>query len=217
MDEEIASPLERSAKIDELSRRIDDIMAFQKKPKPWYDTGLIISGLAFFISLVTTVLSLYRTHQQDINNLKTQLRNTIQQSGALVLQSVEMQSKYKDNQQTMLALSSALNSQNIGLAREAYTLTKALGSNATSLDLLGSANALINSEEYSLAEELLKDAVARATRAVEHFSVANPQRLAIPERTTGRSACVLQESARHLRQISTGSKQRNFRQYHPGV
>jgi tetratricopeptide (TPR) repeat protein len=157
--------------VADLNRRIDDIVAFQKRAKPWYqDTGFIISGSAFVISVVTTMFSLYRTHQQDINNLKTQLRDTIQKSSLLVVQSVELNAKHRNDQQTILALSSALNSQNIGLAREAYTLTKSLGSNASSLDLIGAANALINSEEFSLAEELLKDAVARAARAIEYFA-----------------------------------------------
>ena len=54
-----------------LNRRVDDLVALQTKRPPWYrDPPVLISASAFLISLVTTGLSLHRTHQQDVNALK---------------------------------------------------------------------------------------------------------------------------------------------------
>ena len=76
--------------IEALNRRVDDIAAFQSKRPPWYrDPPVLISASAFLISLVTTVLSLHRTHQQDVNALKVQLRAAIQQTSNLAMQHME--------------------------------------------------------------------------------------------------------------------------------
>jgi hypothetical protein len=151
-----------------LDRRIDDIVAFQKRKGPWYrDTGVAISAAAFFISVMTTVASWYRAHQQDINALKTELRAAIQQSNALQMQNIELMVKYKDDNQTLLAASSTLNNQNVASAQEAYSLVEALGDSASALDLTLTANALNNSQETVLAEELLKKATARVNNSLE--------------------------------------------------
>jgi hypothetical protein len=66
--------------LDTINRRIDDIVAFQKRGVPWYrDTGLTISVAAFFFSIVTSSITAYRTLQQDINSRKAALQSLIQQ------------------------------------------------------------------------------------------------------------------------------------------
>jgi hypothetical protein len=63
-----------------LNSRIDDIVAFQNRKRPWYrDTALLISGVAFATSIVTSVISGYRTYRQDINSRKDALQTVIQE------------------------------------------------------------------------------------------------------------------------------------------
>ena len=151
-----------------LNRRIDDLVAFQKRKAPWYrDTGLVISAAAFFISVMTTIVSLYRTHQQDINALKVELHNIIQQANSLILQNLELAVKYKDDNQRALQAASTLNTQNVVLAKQAHAVVRALGNSASSLDMTTTASALMQSSELILAEELLKEAVKRAENSVE--------------------------------------------------
>jgi hypothetical protein len=157
--------------VEAINRRIDDIVTFQKRKGPWYkDTGLMISAAAFFISIMTTVVSWYRTYQQDVNAMKTQLRSAIQQASGLAIQNAELSLKFKDDQQNFLSASSALNTQNIVLARQAYSLSKSLGASASAMELTAAANALIASSEMLLAEELLKEAVLRAKNSVEYVA-----------------------------------------------
>ena len=157
--------------VEAVNRRVDDIVAFQKRKVPWYrDTALMISAAAFFISIMTTVVSWYRTYQQDVNAMKTQLRSAIQQASGLAVQNAELALKFKDDQQNFLSASSALNTQNIILARQAYSLSKALGTSASAMELSAAANALIASSEMLFAEELLRDAVGRAKNSVEYVA-----------------------------------------------
>ena len=75
-----------------MNARIDDVVAFQRKKGPWYrDTSLLIAGAAFFVSLVTSGISAYRTYRQDINSREDALHSIIQQSFATSLSSVATQ------------------------------------------------------------------------------------------------------------------------------
>ena len=130
----------------------------------------MISAAAFFISIMTTVVSWYRTYQQDIISLRAELRTIIQDTNKVSLLHLELFEKYKDNQQAFLNASSTLNSQNIVLAKAAYSLIKQLGGSASSLDLTTTANALIQSSEFLLAEELLKMAAKRAANSIEEVA-----------------------------------------------
>ena len=121
-----------------LGRRIDDIVAFQKERKGWYrDGSLLVAVAAFFISMITAVISAYHTHRQDVDALRTQLRSPIIAAGNLSVQNVEYLAKYKDNAEMMLAISTALNGQNFVLASQAYSISRTLGSSATSVELSG--------------------------------------------------------------------------------
>jgi hypothetical protein len=155
--------------VDALHRRIDDIVSFQKKRGPWYrDPALIISASAFFISVMTTVVSWHRTYQQDVSALKTQLRAAIQQANNLAMQNMELYEKFKNDNSRLLNAASILNTQNVIVAKEAYSLAKALGNAASSLELASAAQALLASDESLLAEDLLNDAVTRAENSVSY-------------------------------------------------
>lgn len=152
-----------------LDKRIDDIVAFQRRKYPWYrDTSLIISVAAFFISVVTTVVSWYRTYQQDINAIQLQLSNVLQQTHALKLQNMEYFAKYKDDPGLYSQLSVALNERNVQLAREAYSLARSLGNSASAIHLIAASQALSVSDVNLLSEELLKKGIDRSENSVEY-------------------------------------------------
>ena len=154
--------------ISALNRRIDDIVAFQKQRRPWYaDTGVLISAAAFFISVMTTAVSWYRSYQQDVVALRTELRTAIQAANMLQLQNIESFSKYGADNPTFLAVSSTLNAQNFAIAQQAYSVVTALGASASAIDLTSTANALVNSGQLLLAEILLKQATARAQNSLD--------------------------------------------------
>jgi tetratricopeptide (TPR) repeat protein len=152
-----------------LNQRIDDLIAGQKQSTSWYrNPSFITSVAAIFISVMTTAMSWYRTYQQDITALKTQLANTLQQTSAIQMQNVELMSKYKDDHTSYHRLSVALNGQNLILAKQAYSLARSLGSATPAVNLTTIANALLQSQEISLAEDLFRQAVERAENSVEY-------------------------------------------------
>ena len=170
-----------------VRRRIDDIVAFQqKKPSLYRDTGIMISAAAFFISVMTTVVSWYRTYQQDVEAKKTQLRTVLLQAYALNIQNIELGHKLKDDYAAFMNASSTLNAQNLMLAKEAYAVARSLGKSASSMDLVSVANALIQSSEVSLVEDLLKQAVERAENSVERLAAL--RLLGSTQYATGRRA-----------------------------
>jgi len=78
--------------IGDINRRINDIVAFQKNKDPWYrDTGILISAAAFFVSIVTSGLSAYRTYRQDINSRKEALQSVIQQYHTIMIDNISKQ------------------------------------------------------------------------------------------------------------------------------
>jgi hypothetical protein len=119
---------------------------------------------------MTTVYSWQRNNQQDQITMRNELHSAIQEAASLFVQNAEFMVKYKNDMASMGVISTAENRKNIILARQAYVLTKALGSSATSLDLSGAAEALINSQDFLLAEELLKTAADRAHSANEYYA-----------------------------------------------
>jgi hypothetical protein len=152
-----------------INRRIDDLIAGQRQSTAWYrNPSFITSAAAIFISVATTAMSWYRTYQQDITSLQSRLASTLQQANLLQIQSVDLMAKYKDDQPRLLHVSSTLTAQNLILSKQAYTLARALGSSAGSVNLLTIAYSLMQSNEVTLADDLLRQAIARAENSVEY-------------------------------------------------
>jgi hypothetical protein len=166
-----------------INRRIDDIVAFQKRREPWYrDTGVLISVAAFFISVVTSVITAYRTHQQDINSRKDALHTVIQQYNATQLHSVEMQLAfltfardkssgplYEMSQNLSAAATGTAGLATALLSKQAYSLVRQLGSNASSIDLGEVASILYYNGQFALSENIYKDAVSFSENAFEYI------------------------------------------------
>lgn len=152
-----------------IKQRINDIVAGQHRSSMWYRNPSFITSLAaIFISVTTTAVSWYRTYQQDITSLQGQLAATLQQANALQLQAIDLAAKYKDDQPNLLRAATTFNAQNLILAKQAYTLARSLGSAASPVNLTTIAHALMQSNEVTLAEDLLRQAVLRAENSVEY-------------------------------------------------
>ncbi|MBM3526573.1 MAG: tetratricopeptide repeat protein [Alphaproteobacteria bacterium] len=160
-----------STELAVLRQRIDDIVAGQQRSTAWYrNPSFITSCAAIFISVTTTVVSWYRTYQQEIASLRGQLASTLHQTAGIHLQNVELMAKYRNDQPSMLRLSTTLNAQNLLLAKQAYSLARELGSAASAASLTTVANSLMQSNEVTLAEDLLQKAIARAENSVEYIA-----------------------------------------------
>jgi len=168
-----------------MNGRIDDIVAFQKRKDPWFrDTSLIISSAAFFISLVTSGISAYRTYRQDINSRKDALQATIQQYYATSLSNVASQfsfqkdlggpsdPKYASSQYFANGATTIVQSANVALAKQALSLVNELGKNASSVDLGETALILGTVNQFSVGEELYKRALDTAVNSVEYLGSA---------------------------------------------
>lgn len=152
-----------------LNQRIDDLIAGQRSRSIWYrNPSFVTSVAAIFISTMTTVVSWYRTYQQDITSLQIQLAATLQQANSAQLQAIDMMAKYKDDQPSLLRVSSTMNAQNLILIKQAYALARSLGNAASPINLTNIAYALMQSNEVTLAENLLHQAIARSENSVEY-------------------------------------------------
>ena len=169
-DEPPASQPDRMSRLAVLETRLDALASVNQQPKkPWYkEPSVIISAAAFIISIVTTVVSGYRTYRQDIEAQKNQLRTVLLQLNSGTLQAAELMTKYQKDP-SITTISSALNVQNIITAKQAYVLVKTLGSDSSSLDYSLVSYALFNTREVILAEELAQRALEKASNATEYM------------------------------------------------
>ncbi|HEX9471173.1 MAG TPA: hypothetical protein VF957_16695 [Bradyrhizobium sp.] len=156
-------------RIDLLEARLDELLADRKPKTPWFkEPSLIISIAAFFISVVTTTTSEYRTYRQGVEAQKAQLRTLVLQLNSGSLQAVELAAKYKGDP-SLVTISSVLNVQNTLAAKQAYQLVKAIGKDATSMDFGIVAYALGTAGELLLGQELGLVALNRATNATDYL------------------------------------------------
>ncbi|MFO1102681.1 MAG: hypothetical protein U1E20_07250 [Methylocystis sp.] len=148
-------------RLSALEARVDTLSAEteKKKSKSFVkDPTQLIAVAAFIISLGTTIMSAYRTYQQDKSQIKSDLRTTIMQLNANYLTGTEMSIKYKDNEH-LSSLASYVNSYNTLNARQAYSILRELGSSASAFDHIYVSFALKNSGNFASAEQLAKRAV----------------------------------------------------------
>jgi hypothetical protein len=168
-----------------MNARIDDVVAFQQRKGPWYrDTSLLIAGAAFFISLVTSGISAYRTYRQDINSREDALHGIIQQSIATALSNIAAQfsfqkdltgttdPKYPMSQNFSNAAQGIYGNATQTFAKQGLSLVNELGGNASSVDLVETGLLLAAANQFNSAEDLYKRAVDAAVNSVEYVGAA---------------------------------------------
>src|SRR5262249_6425460 len=147
-----------------MNARIDDIVAFQQRKGLWYrDTALLISEAAFFISLVTSGISAYRTYRQDINSREDALHSTIQQYYAASHNSSFITRNFSGSpeQITQIAIQT--------LAKRSLSIVDELGRNASAVDLVDAGMILANVNEFNSAEHLFTRAIDAAVNPGEYL------------------------------------------------
>ena len=168
-----------------MNARIDDIVAFQERKRPWYrDTSLLISVAAFFLALATSGISAYRTYRQDINSRKDALHSIFQQYHTTLLSGLATQfafqkdmpattdPKYPLFQNSITAQQQILMAANATYAKQANSLVGELGRNASANDLTETGLLSGTLNQFNLAEDLYKRAMDASVTVYEYVSAA---------------------------------------------
>lgn len=94
---------------------------------PWYrNIPVIISMLALMFSFGTTYVSNKRIRAQDVQALKSDLRNMLQQLAGLPIKNFELTKKYADDPNAISFMGGQLNQENVLLSSQAAELIRKL-------------------------------------------------------------------------------------------
>src|SRR3974390_1635385 len=78
----------------------------QASKKPWFkDIATVISLAAFLFSFGTTIVSYKRANDEDIHNLKSELRGILQRLATLPKENIEIKRKYLSDPSAILEIS----------------------------------------------------------------------------------------------------------------
>jgi tetratricopeptide (TPR) repeat protein len=151
--------------ITHLRNRVDSAEeAAKAAKKPWYrNISTVISIAAFAFSFGTTIVSYYRTKEQDVHSLRAELRGIEQRLMALPKESVEAFTKYRSDPDALRVLSGFLNQENLILSQQANDALKRLPKDQiTATDYRAVAVALVNSRNFELAMVNFRNALTVA-------------------------------------------------------
>jgi hypothetical protein len=97
----------------------------------WQEPAILIAAMAFLLSLVTTIISAWTSHQKDIHDQQEQLVKLILDMKDLRLQWSDISNQYKNDPGTLSSLRTTLATQERAIQRYAVALARSLGSNAS--------------------------------------------------------------------------------------
>ena len=165
--------LDQTSRLAAIEGRVDVLVsAAGQFQTPWFrNPSFIISLAAFLISIVTTVASAYRTYREDVEAQRAQLRTVFSQLNSVELRAAEYSAKF-NNHPALAGIRSTLNTQSMFLAKQAYTLVKEIGDDASAIDLAFAGYAVANVGEMALGEELEMKALEKAKNATEYIGAA---------------------------------------------
>ncbi len=152
--------------ITHLRNKVDFIAEENQEAKgPWFkNIATVISVAAFLFSFGTTIVSYKRTNDQDIHNLKSELRSLLQRLAALPKENLEIYKKYQTEPNTIAVLSGYLNQENLLLSKQANEVIKRLPKDQVSAtDYTAVAMALEQSRNFDTATANFNNALAVAT------------------------------------------------------
>lgn len=114
----------------------------------WHKSpATIISIFALLFSFSTTIVSYYRTQNEDIQLARTELRSILQRLSYLLIDAFEFDQKYKDNPEASI-LSGNLNQENSLLAQQASEIIDKFPSEISASEYLSISLALINAGDF---------------------------------------------------------------------
>jgi tetratricopeptide (TPR) repeat protein len=150
---------------DEITHLRNKVDRIDESKKSWTkDISTFISVAAFLFSFGTTIVSYKRANEQDIHNLKSELRTILQRLAALPKENMEIFTKYAADKNTVAILSGYVGQENLLLSKQANEVLKRLPSDQVSAtDYSAVALALAQSRNYDEAIADFKHALAVAT------------------------------------------------------
>lgn len=146
--------------VTQNDREIDALQIEMAKPqRPWYrDVATIVAVIALLFSFGTTVVSIYRTRQQDIRDARTELRSHLQRLSVLAKENAEL--KNTQDEEIRAGLSGILgNEYRLTAQQSAEVIDNIPPSYMSSAEYIAVANALIVSSSPDVARGLLKRAI----------------------------------------------------------
>jgi tetratricopeptide (TPR) repeat protein len=181
--EELADARRRDAAVEHLVGRVADVearlntvteaarqcdqeidalqIAAATAERPWFrDASVLVSALAFLLSIVTTAVSIHKGDQQETQALRGELRGFIQRLSAIPRENLELTSRYGPVMGTQL--SSALNAENRLIAHQAREVIGRIPDLVTPLEYNVVAFSLMAGGEYGEAAKLYQDAIKAA-------------------------------------------------------
>jgi hypothetical protein len=133
--------------------------------RPWWQNyPLLVSVLAFTLSLITSVISAYVAHVRDIHDEESQLAATLGIIQDLNPKQVELHEQYKTTPYES-QVSGLINNEVNSALHTAAKLGLHLGSKATSADLTAIAQGVYGLGEYKVSLKLLQYALTAAESA----------------------------------------------------
>lgn len=145
-----------------LKREVDALqIVVHSQSTPWYrNISTLISVIALIFSFGTTYVSYVKAKNQDIQNLRVELRGLLQRLSALPKENVEMMKKYESDQASLISIGGFLNQENALLSRQAAEIARKIPSEYISAtELSAIANALLYSYNIDGAKELFTKAI----------------------------------------------------------
>ena len=155
-------------RLDEMKQQIDALQILVAGRSPWYeDVSLWVAIIALVFSSGTTLFSYYRMHEQDILNLRQELRGLLQRLSTLPRENVENIKKYEADPAAMTAIGGFINQENTLLARQAAEIARKLPAKSVSaVEYYSVAIALQNAYDLEGAGEFLE----KATQFAKDFN-----------------------------------------------
>jgi tetratricopeptide (TPR) repeat protein len=174
--------------ITHLRNKMDSIAEEnQAAKKPWFkNISTFISVAAFLFSFGTTIVSYKRANDQDIHNLRSELRGILQRLTALQKENAEMTQKFSSDPNTVALLSGEIKQENTLLSKQSNEIIKRLPQDQVSaIDYLSVAQALFASRDFNDAIADSKNALAIASTLDDEVDALRS--LAIFETRTGKT------------------------------
>jgi tetratricopeptide (TPR) repeat protein len=140
-----------------------------KAEKSWYkDASVLIALLAFLFSFGTTLVSIHRTNQQDVQAARAELRGLIQRLNALPKENLE--ANKATARVDAAALSGTVSAENLLIAKQAMELIERRipENQVTAVEYLIVANAFSSNALYDEAFRLLDRVLAVERDHNEH-------------------------------------------------
>jgi hypothetical protein len=133
----------------------------------WQEPAILIAAMAFFLSVITTVISAWTSYQKDIHDQQEQLVALILDMKDLRLQGADLSNQYKNDPGTLAALRTTLSTQERAIQRYAVAIARGLGTKASTGEFVILAQDSIIEGNVTEAVSLLELAVSAAASPLD--------------------------------------------------